>query len=154
MLAPDHCGGHACSPPRVTIRHGLSFGHRLSFGHDIGRATSDTHESTSEAGDRSRGQSRIRDFLQDIEQISDCGGASKCGSLPHDLRPLDPHSAGFSRHLPLRVALRATRLALWRRSRERPFVSLRRRQAHSKPLPKIIDVAPTWKLAVAAGPPL
>lgn len=32
--------------------------------------------------------------------------------------------------------------------------SLRWRQAHSKPLPKIIDVAPTWKPDVAAGPPL
>jgi hypothetical protein len=33
--------------------------------------------------------------------------------LPHDLRPLDPRSAGFARHLPLRIALRASRLALW-----------------------------------------
>ena len=70
-----------------------------------------------EDGDgRRRGHSRIRNFLQTIEPIPDCGGASKRRCLRYDIRSLDPRSARFARHLPLRVALCAPRLALRRGS--------------------------------------
>ena len=61
----------------------------------------------SDKNTRRLGQSRIRNFLQAIELIPDCGGAPKGRSLPYDLRPLDPRSTRFARHLPLRFPLRA-----------------------------------------------
>ena len=68
------------------------------------------------------GHSTFRNFLHVAVLISDCGDAPKCGCWRHDLRPLHPRSARFPRHLSLRVALCAARLAVRRGSGQRSLV--------------------------------
>jgi len=59
------------------------------------------------------GQSSFRNFLQAAGSFPDCARLTRRRCWLHDLRPLDPGSTQFPRHLSLRVALCAPRLVPW-----------------------------------------
>ena len=71
--------------------------------------------------DRRPGQSKIGNFLQRFGRFSDAAEAGEGGCFIHDQRPRHPRSARISGYLPLRVALRSSRLAVRNGPRDRAF---------------------------------
>ena len=93
-------------PDRDDKRVAHGWGSTQKRGHPERRTPVDSTANQPRRTLLRRGQSRIGNFLQAIGLIPDCAEAHKHRCLPHDLRPLDPRSARFARHLSLCVALR------------------------------------------------